>query len=236
MRIRETAIACSALAAVWMAGGGAASAATTFDDRTTFINTVGGLFEMEGFEAPFVLENPHDFGPFTVTAAGDVDTGNTIAQEIFLFTEGAASMLVKSDADLTANGFTSATFSFDSPITSFGVDILSFGLSDFYKGILTVSNDGTLGELTIGDNTGGAFDPGNVIFFGVLDAMGFSNLTFTWTTRGDGLAFDDLKYQASSPVPEPAAFTAGLALVGLLGLKRRQRTRKGGTCQGGVRS
>lgn len=201
------------------------NAASTFDDRNTFLNTVGGVFEMEGFEMPFPLENPRDFGPFTVTGAGDVDTGNSVAQEIFLFTEGMASMLVKSDADLTANGFTSATFSFDSPITSFGVDIMGFGLSEFYKGILTVSNDGTLGPLTIGDNTGGAIDPGNVIFFGVLDTMEFSNLTFTWTTRGDGLAFDDLKYQAGSPVPEPAAIPAALVPLGILGLRRYRRVR-----------
>ena len=229
MRIRRTTIACSALAAVWIVGGGNApvlSAAQTFDDRTTFLNTVGGVFEMEGFEAPFPLENPHDFGPFTVTGAGDVDTSQTAAQDIFFFTEGAASMLVKSDADLTANGFTSATFSFDSPITSFGVDIMGFGLSNFFQGILSVSNDGTLGPLTIGDNTGGAFDPDNVIFFGVHDTAAFSNLTFTWTTRGDGLAFDDLKYQAGSPIPEPAAFPAALALLGLLSLKRHRWVRR----------
>jgi hypothetical protein len=230
MRIRRTAIACAALAAVWIAGEGdvsVAGAAQTFDERTTFLNTVGGVFEMEGFEAPFPVENPHDFGPFTVTGAGDVDTAHTVSQDTFYFTEGMASMLVKSDADLTIDGFTSATFSFDSPITSFGVDILGFGLSSFFKGILTVSNDGTLGALTIGDNTGGALDPGNVIFFGVHDTMEFSNLSFTWTTRGDGLAFDNLKYQAGNPLPEPATLPAALALLGLLNLKHRRRVRAG---------
>jgi hypothetical protein len=223
MRIGRTAIACSVWAAVWIVGGGitsVASAAQTFDERTAFLNMVGGVFEMEGFEAPFPIENPHDFGPFTVTGAGDVDTAHTVAQDTFFFTEGTASMLVKSDADLGTHGFTSATFSFDSPITSFGVDILGFGISPVFSGILSVSNDGTLGDLTISDNTGGAFDPGNIIFFGVHDTMEFSNLTFTWTTRGDGLAFDDLKYQAGSPLPEPATLPSALAVLGLLSLKR----------------
>ncbi len=230
MRVRQTAIACSALAAVWIAGGGdasVASAAQTFANRNTFLNTVGGVFEMEGFEAPFPLENPHDFGPFTVTGAGDVDTSQTVAQDIFFFTEGAASMLVKSDADLTANGFTSATFSFDSPITAFGVDILGFGVSPIFSGRLSVANDGTLDALTIGDNTGGPFDPSNVIFFGVHDTTAFSSLTFTWTTRGDGLAFDDLKYQAGNPLPEPAALPAALALLALLNPKPHRRVRAG---------
>ena len=101
------------------------------------------------------------------------------------------------------------TFSFDSPITAFGTmitDALDGGLPGAQ---LLLSTNG-------GDNSvvaSGALQTGNEIFFGLVGAAPFTQLTFTVTqmpSTGDGLGFDEVRLTA---VPEPS--TAGLVLLGL---------------------
>jgi hypothetical protein len=114
----------------------------------------------------------------------------------------------------------SATFTFNSPITVFGVDMMGPGTvgatditinwvngsSQIYTGITGLSN--------------------TVWFSGVIDSTPFISVTFSGTAPDDGIDFDRLQFRSAGVVPEPETYAmllAGLGLLGFIGRRRKQQ-------------
>lgn len=117
----------------------------------------------------------------------------------------------------------SATFTFNSPISAFGIWIDGFG--DVGTTTMTVTTSG-----------GALFNPfssfngspignfANGLFVGIVDTTGtFSSVTFSATQPNDGVFFDRLQYSAGTAVPEPLAWQLMIAAFGTLGLAMRRR-------------
>jgi len=191
---------------------GSARGAMIFTDRAAFEAAASGL-SSEGFNELYQGGNSiRDFGAFTLSVANGVyivDFGPEYVSE----GTGAVVLL-----DVTPFGRMFplvATFTFDDPINSFGVDIKDWGseLLGLGGGTLTVSsNTGSINE-TIG-SVPDYLPHGNLLFFGVIDDTPFTSLTFT-SDRIDPFAIDHLVYGttplSSQAVPEPSS----LALMGL---------------------
>ncbi len=109
-----------------------------------------------------------------------------------------------------------ATFSFASPITSFGFWIT--GVQTVFTSSFTLTfNDGTAQSLNLPINTSGGAS-----YYGFTDTASLSSLTIT-NLSNDAWGIDDVSYGGSSTVPEPSSlFLLGSAVLGLAGVARRK--------------
>jgi len=123
------------------------------------------------------------------------------------------------------------TFTFDTGLTAFGITAVS-RTTEQTIGVSVRLADNTLvslGEETL-DSTGGTgttFDPGvganwdpTNIFFGYQATSANPIVSVEFAGGDDFVRYDDLGFVV---VPEPATALVGLALVGMLGLRRRPR-------------
>jgi hypothetical protein len=112
-----------------------------------------------------------------------------------------------------------ATFSFASPITAFGMWIT--GVQTVFTSSFTLTfNDGTAQSLNLPINVNGGTS-----YFGFTDTSSFSSLTIT-NLSNDAWGIDDVSYSTASAVPEPSTLLMfGSGLVGLAGIARRRFTR-----------
>ena len=119
-----------------------------------------------------------------------------------------------------------ATFTFKSPIKSFGISIISLGTISPGSTTLTVTNSNGFSANLFTDFS----DPtcvhctlDSALFGGLISTDSFTSVTFQGTEIGDGINFDNLYYGHSNahaapldPVPLPAALP--LFATGLVGL------------------
>ncbi len=123
-----------------------------------------------------------------------------------------------------------STFSFTSPITAFGIDVLDVGTirgSDF-----SVIINGTSYLLQDDYTSGAAF------FFGYTGAP-ITSISFTGTAFGDGVDFDDAAYgslRVAAAVPEPSTWAMMLLGFGAIGFSIRRRRDEIRTRQSGLSS
>jgi hypothetical protein len=191
-----------------------------FTNEALFDSALGGTtVDLESFESNFtdgVLSV--DFGQLTVT--GDQNLIRTNPSSFA--TDGTGTIGI---VDFNFNG-NFVTFSFDSPINAFSLDVLA--ANDFFAG----------GNLILSNNNGasqilysGLLPTSQVSFIGLIDNMTpFSSVTVTTTLSGDGVQYDRLRFGAldstPTPVPEPSTMLligAGLAVARLRRYRRVNR-------------
>ncbi len=188
--------------------GTAATAATTYTSESAFHAAAGGGLSFESFESPSSVTGT------SVTLAdvtfSCINGGSTYCPGFF----GVRS-LNATDGVQTVYGASpdSLVFTFNSPITHFGIDVIDFG---------TVGAS----DLTIDWGNGSevlysSYSGGGVLFAGVIDSMGFTTVTFTASAPADGIDFDRLFYKGT--VPEPATWALLIAGFGLVGIAARRQ-------------
>jgi hypothetical protein len=180
-----------------------------FTDRASF-NAAAGFSGApdESFEVSVSGSPSIDFGLFTVTESG-ADVSNFLDTGLSsLATDGLRTLGYGRDT-----GPTSVTFSFDSPINAFGLDI---GTGDFLPPFpFTVSGDISHSFSTQSQSS--------LQFFGVIDSMNsFDTLTFGQDGAGGEIEMDSLSFGA---IPEPST-GALLSIAALLGIGYRRKNRK----------
>lgn len=185
------------------------AATTRFDNESLFLTTVG-VAQMESFENALLRD--HSYVPIDlddITATGFVGIRND-----FEFgarpTDGTQYLSVGGDDYLV-------TFTFDKPITSFGISIIDFGEGN------------SSGSLYLGTDAGDQFTvktvPPNLpessdFFFGLTNPdESFTQVTLWKTTINEGCVYDEL-YFSSVPIPG-AIWLLGSGLIGLAGLRRK---------------
>jgi hypothetical protein len=214
-RLSLLAAVLAALFALDLALAPRAEALSIFSDRASFEAAAGPL-STEGFEAPFTSAPSVDFGPFTASVGlADVVSANA-ASIPQLVSEGSRSIYGLDVTQPSTIGNV-MTFTFDTPIHAFGVDV-----NDFASGILDVQGTGSEPFLitplwtTATDGT-----PPATIFFGVVDPVPFFQVVIFWNRAQDAVGFDDLVWSTS--VPEPGTgllmWTAALGAVAVRRLR-----------------
>lgn len=207
-------------AATLMIAGGTNSASASplfFTDETLFNAALGaGTLDLESFESGFtdgVLSV--DFDGLTVTGDQNLIRTNPSA----LATDGTGTIGI---IDFNFNG-NFMTFTFDSPINAFSLDVLA--ANDFFSG----------GNLILSNNNGasqtlytGLLPTSQVSFIALIDTMAaFNSVTVRTTLSGDGVQYDRLRFgplgSPPPPVPEPSTLLligTGIATAGFRQYRR----------------
>ncbi len=181
----------------------------TFTNETEFNTAIGGVaLTTEGFEA-IDLDLAGNTGPLTFEGL----SVNTVGGKVYgnddpnFVSEGNRAIdWAQADGNIT--------FTFNSPINAFAIDIKDLGTAG--STILSVSvNDGTFLPINFEEPLG------NQLFVGLFDTTTtFTAVTFTNTIEFDVIGLDRLQFGiVEAPivaVPEPGGFA--LLLSGLIGL------------------
>ena len=216
---RSTLIAIVALVALAFMGGvnSAHAVPTFFTSESAFNAAIGGAsLNLESFESTFVDGTPSvTFSGLVVTGDQNLIRVNPVAQA----TDGTGTIGI---VDFNFNG-NFVTFTFNSPINAFSVDVLN--ANDFGSG----------GNLILSNNNGasqtlysGLFPTNFNSYSALIDnTASFTSVAVNTTLTGDGLQFDRLRFGLVnfSPASVPEAETSVLVLVGLglVGIAVRQR-------------
>jgi hypothetical protein len=180
---------------------------TFFSDVQSFKNNTATDLVLDTFQSA-VSDNNNSvrFSNGTVTASSNIVTttgGFTPGLRIATFVDQVGD----------------STFTFDSPISAFGIEILSFGT----KGspvTLSARTSSSQSSVVVEDFVGEDF---NTIFLGIISDQRFNSVTFNSTEVFTFIRFDNLL--TTSTIPEPATWLMmlfGFAATGFA-LKRRRR-------------
>jgi hypothetical protein len=115
-----------------------------------------------------------------------------------------------------------AVFTFNSPINAFGIAIGGAGDVSPNTTVATLSNGDSAYALL---NWTGPFVVfgANRAYFGIIDSVPFTSVTFTPNNSGDGIFFDSMSYGLASTTPEPGTMVMfGSGVLGLAGVLRRK--------------
>ena len=151
------------------------------------------------------------FSNVTFKCTGTTYCPGFFGQSTFLQTDGRYSVFFATPD--------TATFTFSSAITTFGVDVI--GLGDIGATTFSV-NDGT-GPQALQTNY--SAPAATVTFAGLINSAGFTTVTFSGTQRNDGIFFDRLRFGGSvgPAVPEPVTWALMLVGFGAVGTAMRRR-------------
>lgn len=201
----------TASAAITLYQGGGSHADTVTEARSAFIAATSAT--IENFDPPFPSGTSIDFptgGPTEFTASSTTPLSHINA--------GISGNSLLSFGETAGH---SIAFSFASPISAFGIDILD--VSDRGNILSFTLNTGDSGAATT--LAGSWHDE----FFGVISTTPFSSITFTWSRGGDGVYWDDLRYQheltaAPESIPMMSIWGLGIlsGLIGLLVFRRKE--------------
>ena len=160
--------------------------------------------------------SPLDVGPFSLSMIG----GSTLSGRNQIDAPPLAISSFDVDATTVANvliGTGDSLFlTFDAPVTGVGVQLASFN-DDVLRTSIHVAG---------GEITPEIMGAGDVRFFGVTSDTSFTTVEFRFAGAGDGFGLDNVQFGdalSTAVVPTPTAAIGGLAMIGLLGVKRRRR-------------
>jgi hypothetical protein len=195
------------------------AATIVYTSDAAFLSAAGGGLSSEGFETA-VLGTPT-----SVTFPGGTFgcAGGSYCPSFFGISGSFADAGSQSVYFATPD---SATFTFDSAITAFGVAIGGAGDVGAITLLADLSNGDSVNALTAYTGPGFVFGE-NRQFFGVIDTVPFTSITFTGSNSDDGVFFDTMYYGTAAPtgIPEPSSFLlAGIGLAGA-GLWRRYKVK-----------
>ena len=214
--MKPSSIVAAVLATTGLVGLSLPAHAATFFTSEAAFNTAAAPFgarTTESYEAApgaGSTTTSLNYSPITFSC-----TGSTYCPGFF-----GRSTLLKTDGSYSVYGATpdSMTFTFSSAITAFATDLI--GLGDV--GATTFSamlSNGSSGALFTGLSQPG----GTVNFVGIVDAAGFTSVTFTGTQPGDGVFYDRTQYAMTAAVPEPETYALMLMGLGVMGYVARRR-------------
>mgnify|MGYP001788522153 CR=1 FL=1 len=167
---------------------------------------------LQSFEvAPTVTATSLNFGNVAFNCTGSTYCPGFFGRSTVYATDGIFSVFFATPD--------SATFTFSSTITSFGVDVVGLGdvgVTNFFI------NNGS-GPLAL--QSGYSAPGGTVTFAGLTDSAGFTTVTFTGTQRDDGIFFDRLRFGTAlaGAVPETSTWAMMISGFGLVGGAMRRR-------------
>ena len=194
--------------ATLIAASSAQASPIFFTDLTAFNNALGAeILAVEDFET-LTSNTPSgtDFGPFKIETGDDIDKGSHKG------TNGPTSLKISENSDDFIK------FTFETPITAFGIDLVD--ALDTGGGSIFVTVDGGSPEHLIGPT--GDLPDLNLIFIGVIDLDGFTMVKIDSNDGTDFLFYDNLRH---SKIAEPATIAMfGLGLTGLGFIRRRRST------------
>ncbi|WP_332788828.1 PEPxxWA-CTERM sorting domain-containing protein [Sphingomonas sp. GB1N7] len=182
--------------------------ATTYVNEAAFLAAAGTPLTLESFEAtPNVTGAPVVFAGGTVTCTGtNYCSSFSGTRQIGNATNGNVTAYFASPDRIT--------FTFSTAITSFGIDVIDLGTAGATNFSLTYAG----GTTTLFSNYTG----GGTLFAGLVDANGFTSVSFTGTANGDGIDFDRLRYgTAVAAVPETATWGMMILGFGMIGAASR---------------
>jgi PEP-CTERM motif-containing protein len=200
---------CSLLIAI--RPGPADASVTTFTDSAAYFAAAGPQ-SLQDFNSPISVTPGTSTASITYpnlvvscTATAVSDCSRSFALDSNIVIDGYS---------IRSNAITELTFTFNSPITSFGVFIA--GLGTILPGSATLSisdSNGFSTDLFVNySSTFSGFD--HALFAGLISSDRFTSVTFVDSEIGDGINFDNLSY--GHAVPEPS--TLILMLTGIGGL------------------
>jgi hypothetical protein len=116
------------------------------------------------------------------------------------------------------------TFTFHSPITSFGIYIAGLGTISPGSTTLSIANSNGFYANLFTDYSGTTTNFNDALFGGLISDTRFTSVTIAGTEGGDGIFFDNLSYSSAVPLPPTAVlFATGLAALGVLGWHRKRK-------------
>jgi hypothetical protein len=179
-----------------------------YSTDASFLSAAGGGLTFESFETAVQ-------GGTTVTFPGGTFscTGSSFCPGFFGVSAQFADTGSQSVFFATPD---TATFTFGSAITAFGIAIGGAGDVAPITLVASLSNGASVNALTSYTGTFDVFG-GNRQYFGVISTAPFTSVTFTGSNSGDGIFFDSMSYGGSTgAVPEPASIA--LMAIGLAGM------------------
>jgi len=191
-----------------------AGTTTVYTTDASFLTAAGGGLTFESFETASLTTST------LVTWPGGTFycTGTTFCPGFFgisTFADTGSQSVFYASPD-------SATFTFNSPINAFGIAIGGAGDVASITLVANLSNGDSVNALT---NYTGSFDVfgANRQYFGVIDTVPFSSVTFVPSNFGDGIFFDSMSYGNAGSTPEPGSIALlGSGVLGVAGVLRRR--------------
>jgi hypothetical protein len=116
------------------------------------------------------------------------------------------------------------TFTFDSPIHSFGIYIAGLGTLAPGSTTFSISNSNGFSANLYTDYGGTTTSFDTPLFAGLISDDRFTSVSLAGTELGDGIFLDDLYYGHAAPLPAALPlFATGLGGLGLLGWYRKRK-------------
>src|SRR5262249_8899850 len=114
------------------------------------------------------------------------------------------------------------TFTFNSPIKSFGISIAGLGTILPGSTDFSISNSNGFSSVLFPNYSGDLTNNFN-LFVGLISDERFTSVTLWGTELGDGMFFDNLYYHQNPLPPALPLFATGLGALGLLAWRRKRK-------------